>query len=292
MIEELSKICKIQTEVDLTLYNTFKLHGVAYAMCFVNDIKELISVLDILKKYKTKWFVIGNGSNIIIPDYYDGVIIKLSGFNKSILTDNILYVEANCMLNKIATKVTLQGYEGLDFACGIPGTIGGSIYGNAGCYGSDISKVLISAIIFDGKKIIELSNEELKFGYRDSILKNKQKYIVLSATFKLEKANKEQLKEKMLERNKKRRDSQPLNSPSNGSVFRNPAGFAAGKLIDDLGLKGTRINDAVISDKHANFIVNDGNATSGDIIKLIKLIKKEVKKAYNIDLILEQEIIK
>lgn len=292
MIEELSKICKIQTEVDLTLYNTFKLHSVAYAMCFVNDIKELISVLDILKKYKTKWFVIGNGSNIIIPDYYDGVIIKLAGFNKSILTDNILYVEANCMLNKIATKVSLQGYEGLDFACGIPGTIGGSIYGNAGCYGSDISKVLISAIIFDGKKIIELSNEELKFGYRDSILKNKQKYIVLSATFKLEKANKEQLKEKILERNKKRRDSQPLNSPSNGSVFRNPVGFVAGKLIDDLGLKGTRINDAVISDKHANFIVNDGNATSGDIIKLIKLIKKEVKKAYNIDLILEQEIIK
>ena len=102
----------------------------------------------------------------------------------------------------------------------------------------------------------------------------------------------EELKEKILERNKKRRDSQPLNSPSNGSVFRNPVGFAAGKLIDDLGLKGTRINDAVISDKHANFIVNDGNATSGDIIKLIKLIKKEVKKAYNIDLILEQEIIK
>lgn len=292
MIEELSKICKTETDIDLTLYNTYKLHSVAYAMCFIKDIKELTSVLNILKKYKTKWFVIGNGSNIILPEYYDGVILKLTGFNKCILNNNELYVESNCMLNKIATKYALEGYSGLDFACGIPGTIGGSIYGNAGCYGSSISEVLISAIVFDGRKIIELSCEDLKFKYRYSMLKENKKYVVLSAKFKLEKGNKEELKELILQRNKKRNETQDLHHPSNGSVFRNPEGYAAGKLIDDLNLKGTRINDAVISNIHANFIINDGHATSKDIIKLIKFIQRKVKKEYNIKLVLEQEIIK
>lgn len=291
MIEELSKICKTISDADLTHYNAFKLRSNAYALCLIKDMNELTSALDIVKKYKSKWFIIGNGSNIILPDYYDGVIIKLNGLNKCILTGDKLYVEAGAMINKIATKVSLEGYSGLDFACGIPGTIGGSIYGNAGCYGSSISEVLVSATVFDGRNIIELSNEDLKFGYRYSMLKEKD-YVILSAIFKLQKADKDVLKETILERNKKRRDSQPLESPSNGSVFRNPENAIAGKLIDEAGLKGLRVNDALVSTKHANFIINDGNATSDDIIKLIKIIKKEVKKKYNIDLTLEQEIIK
>lgn len=292
MIKELNKICKVIENADLTNYNTFKLKSECYALVFVNDIKELTSVINILNKYKIKYFVIGNGSNIILPDYYDGVIIKLTGFNKVIVSNDELYVESGCMINKVASSLAQEGYAGLDFACGIPGTIGGCIYGNAGCYGSSISDVLISAIVFDGRKTIELTNEELKFKYRYSMLKENINYIVLSAKFKIHKESVEELKSKIVERTKKRIQTQDLTHPSNGSVFRNPENQIAGKLIDEAGLKGLRVNDAVVSNKHANFIINDGNATSSDIITLIKKVKKEVKKVYNIDLELEQEIIK
>lgn len=292
MIEELSEICKVIKDADLTKYNTFRLHNECYALAFVKDLDELKNALSIIKKYKSKWFILGNGSNVILPNYYDGVIIKLNGFNKCIVSDNEAYIEAGCMINKIANELANDGYAGLDFACGIPGTIGGCIYGNAGCYGSSISDVLISAIVFDGKNIIEMNNEDFKFSYRYSILKEKNNYVILSAKFKIYKTNKDELKQLILERMNKRIASQDLSHPSNGSVFRNPEGMIAGKLIDDAGLKGLRVNDAVVSNKHANFIINDGNATSDDIINLIKKVKKEIKKIYNVDLILEQEIIK
>ena len=290
--DELSKICKTISDVDLTCYNTFKLHSKASFMVFPNDIESLKAVIKVLKKYKTKWFIIGNGSNIILPDYYDGVIIKLDNFNKYEIQDDLINVGAGVMINKLATKLAKMGYKGLDFACGIPGTIGGCIHSNAGSYGSSISDVLVSATVFDGNKIIEFSNKDFKFAYRDSILKNKSNYIVLDAKFKIFKSDKEELEKTIKERNTKRRISQDLTHPSNGSVFRNPEGLIAGKMIDDLGMKGYSINDASISTKHANFIINKGNANSDDIIKLIKVIKKEVKKHYNVDLILEQEIIK
>ena len=292
MIEELEKICKTIKNADLTIHNTYRLHSECYALVFPNDVKELITVLDKLSEYKTKYLILGNGSNVILPEYYDGVVIKLKGLNKCIVSDNEVYVEAGCMINKVANNLAKEGYKGLDFACGIPGTIGGSIYGNAGCYGSSISDTLISAIILDGRNTIELSNEELKFGYRTSILKEKKDWIVLSAKFKIEKTDKEELKKLIAERMQKRASSQPLEFPSCGSVFRNPEGLIAGKLIDDLGLKGTRVNGAVVSQKHANFIINDGDATGEDIISLIKKNKKEVKKEYVVDLDLEQEIIK
>lgn len=292
MIDELSKICKTIKDADLLKYNTYRLHSEAYAMCFVDNVEELVSVIGILEKYKTKWFIIGNGSNIILPSYYDGVIIKLNGFKKSIISNNELYVEAGCMINKVAIDLINNGYEGLDFACAIPGTIGGSIYGNAGCYGKSISDSLISVTVLDGRNIIELKNEELNFSYRYSLLKEKKNYIILSAKFRITSSDKEKLKQIMNERNEKRKLTQDLTHPSNGSVFRNPEGLISGKLIDDAGLKGLSVNDAMVSMKHANFIINNGNATGEDIIELIKKVKKEIKKVYNIDLVLEQEIIK
>ena len=226
-----------------------------------------------------------------MPEYYDGVIINLENFNKYEIKNNVLYSEAGVMLNKLASEVSNMGYAGLDFATGIPGTIGGSIYGNAGCYGSSISEVLIDATLFDGEKIITLDNKDFKFDYRYSMLKDNKNYVILSARFKLTKADVNELKELILERTNKRISSQDLSHPSNGSVFRNPEGFAAGKLIDDLGLKGYSVGDAMVSNKHANFIINNGNAKTKDIIKLINKIKKDVKKNYNIELKLEQEII-
>ena len=207
MIEELNRICKVETEVDLTNYNTYRLNSFCYALVHIKSIEELVSVIEKLKEYKTKWFVLGNGSNIILPEYYDGVIIKLN-LNKYIIKSDEIYVESGCMINKIAMTLAENGYAGLDFACGIPGTIGGSIYGNAGCYGSSISESLISAIVLDGKKIVEYTNEELGFKYRSSILKEKHKLVVLSARFKIHKTDKAELIKVISERAEKRAATQ------------------------------------------------------------------------------------
>lgn len=294
MIKEFNKICKTIEDVNMKKYNTFRLETKAKYMCFPSSILELQELLTLIKKNKLKFFVLGNGSNVVLPEYYDGVIIKLEKFNNSkFISENMLYVESGYMLNKLANEVTNMGFKGLDFAVGIPGTVGGSIYGNAGCYGSSMSEILIAATVFDGKKIITMTNEDFKFGYRTSILKEKHKnYIILSCQLRVSMGDREELLNQVKERMAKRMASQDLTHPSNGSVFRNPEGLITGKLIDDMGMKGTRIGDAMVSYKHANFIINDGKATSTDVVKLIKKVKREVKKHYNIDLVLEQEILK
>lgn len=292
MIEKLSKICETIENIDLKSYNTFRFDCKAFAMIKPSNEKELIDAINVIKENNYKYFVIGNGSNIILPEYYNGIIINLEKFNKYEIKDDILNVESGCMLNKIATEISYKGYKGLEFASGIPGTVGGSVVGNAGAFNSSISEVLLSIKVYDGKSIKELSNKDLKFEYRNSMLKNNKNIIVLSCKFKLSKSNIEDIKKIILENTKKRISSQDLTHPSNGSVFRNPCGYSAGKLIDDLGLKNYKIGGAYISPKHANFIVSDGTAKSSDVIKLINKVKREVKKHYNIDLVLEQEILK
>ena len=290
MIDKIKNICEVIEEIDLKKYNTLRLNAKAKAMVFPKNEKELIDVLNILKD--EKHFIIGNGSNIILPSYYDGFIIKLERLNNYKIDNNIVNAESGVMINKLASETANMGYGGLDFATGIPGTVGGCVYGNAGCYGSDMSKTLIDAKVYDGKNIITLKNSDFNFKYRYSMLKDNKNYTIISARFKLEKQDKEELKGLILERTNKRVATQDLSHPSNGSMFRNPEGFIAGKLIDDLGLKGYSVNDAMISNIHANFIINNGNATQDDIIKLVDKIKNDVKKEYNIDLIMEQEIIK
>ncbi len=196
------------------------------------------------------------------------------------------------MLNKLANELSSKGYTGIEWATGIPGTIGGAIYGNAGAYKSSMSEILVDVTLLDNENIITLKNEKLEFNYRDSLLKHRKNLIVLSCNMKLEKGNIDEIKKTIEERTLKRIETQPLEYPNCGSVFRNPEGMAAGKLIDDSGLKGYTEGGAKISEKHANFIINYDNATSEDIIKLIELIKDKIKKNYNIDLVLEQEIIK
>lgn len=292
MIEELSKICKIIENENLKKYNTYKLDCSCKVIIFPSTIEELKDSLNIIKKNKSKWFILGNGSNIILPKYYDGVIIKLDNLNKCTINDNNIYVESGYMLNKLANELSNKGYTGIEWATGIPGTIGGAIYGNAGAYKSSMSEILVDVTLLDNENIITLKNEELEFSYRDSLLKHRKNLIVLSCNIKLEKGNTEEIKKTIEERTLKRIETQPLEYPNCGSVFRNPEGMAAGKLIDDSGLKGYTEGGAKISEKHANFIINFDNATSEDIIKLIELIKDKIKKNYNIDLVLEQEIIK
>ena len=291
MIEELKKVCRTETEIDLVHNNTYRIHSIGYAVVYPSNMMELKSVFSIVKKYKTKYLVLGNGSNVILPDYYVGVIIKLK-IGKCIVTGNKVYVPSWYMLNKLAINLSEKGYTGLEWATGIPGTIGGAIYGNAEAYKIPISSLIDKIMIFDGEKEIEYSPEDMHFGYRTSILKGTNNLIILGAVLNLEKGNKEEIKSLIKDRTKRRIETQPLEYPSCGSVFRNPSDNYAGKLIEDLGLKGYRVNDAMVSKKHANFIINTGNATSKDIISIIKKIKKEVKKSYKINLIEEVEIIK
>lgn len=280
-------------KASLKNYNTYKIDATCNYIVFPKNEEELIIILKELKKYKEKYLFLGNGSNVIFSkSHYDGIIIKLDNFNTIEYDNTLVHVGAGYSLIKLAMETIERGLSGLEFAAGIPGCVGASTAMNAGAYNSDMASVVKSVkVLTPNFDIKTLENDELEFAYRDSFLKRNNNYVVLSTTFKLSLGDTEAMKKQIAERRTKRFISQPLNMPSAGSVFRNPDNMYAGELIEKLNLKGYRIGDAEISEKHANFIINVGNATGNDIIELIKKIKKEVKSKYNIELILEQIII-
>ena len=290
MIEKLKSKFECIENASLLNYNTYRLDTKCKLLVFPRDVFEFQEIMYILNG--SKHFILGNGSNIILPDYYDGVVIKFKYFNNYNIFDEYIEVDSGVMINKLSMELSKLGYKGFEWASGIPGTIGGCIYNNAGCYGSEISDNLIDVTVFYDNKIYCLRKDELAFSYRNSTFKMNNKFVILKAKFKYEKGDPEELLDLIKVRTNKRIESQPLEYPSCGSVFRNPEGLVAGKLIDEANLKGKCVGGAMVSNKHANFIINNGNATPEDIIKLINEIKDTIKKNYNIDLVLEQEIIK
>ena len=280
-------------EASLKKHNTYRINTICSYLVFPKNEEELIKIMKKIKENNLKYLLIGNGSNIILSmDYYDGIVIKLDKLNQIEYSDTTVTAEAGCSLIKLAIDTIEKGLAGLEFAGGIPGCVGASTAMNAGAYNSDMSQVVKEVKVLNENCEIEiLKNEDLKFEYRDSMLKKNKNYIVISSTFELTKGDTEQMKTKLIERRNKRAASQPLNQPNAGSVFRNPENMYAGELIEKCNLKGYSINDAQVSTKHANFIVNTKEATGKDIIKLINIIKEEVKKNYNIELKLEQIII-
>ena len=277
----------------LKKYNTYKIDATCNYLVFPKDEEELILILKEIKDHNLKYLVLGNGSNIILSkNNYDGIVIKLDRLNKVTYNDKIVSAGAGYSLIKLAIDTIERGLSGLEFAAGIPGCVGASTAMNAGAYNSDMSSVIKEVMVLDPNlEIKTLSNQELAFEYRDSFLKKHKEYIVLSTTFELTDGDIESMKNQITERRIKRLASQPLDMPSAGSVFRNPEGMYAGELIEKSNLKGYAIGDAKVSEKHANFIVNNGNATGKDILELINKIQKEVKEKYNVDLKLEQIII-
>ncbi len=275
---------------DLINNNTYKVHSICNYFIIVDDVIKLTNLINYLNENNSKYFVIGNGSNIILPSKYDGIVIKLN-FNSLEYSGEKVIVGASYMINKLAYETINNNLTGLEWASGIPGTIGASIYGNAGAYKDEISNYVDEIEVLENNKVKIIKKSDIIFSYRNTSLKKKN-LIIIKATLKLSKGNKEESLELVKDRLRRRTESQPIDHPSAGSVFRNPEGLFAGKLIEDLNLKGKTIGGAQISEKHANFIINTGNATGEDIVKLIELIKKEVKKEYKIDLILEQLIIK
>ena len=225
-------------------------------------------------------------------DYYDGVVIVLSYLNKITINDTKIEVEAGYSLQKLALEACNSGLTGLEFACGIPGCIGASIAMNAGAYNASLEDVVESVEVINDKfEIITMTNEEMDFSYRDSFFKKNKNYIIISATINLEHGNVSEILELINNRRMKRLESQPLEMPSAGSVFRNPEGKHAGALIEKANLKGYKINGAQVSTKHANFIVNTGKAKGDDIVNLIEKVKNDVKKEFECDLVLEQIIV-
>ena len=235
--------------------------------------------------------VVGFGSNLVFIKDYDGVVIKLDKLNELKIDGNLVTVGAGYNLMKLSIKTAKLGLSGLEFASGIPATVGGAIYMNAGAYKSDMSEIVKEiAVIDDNLELKKITNKELNFGYRTSLLKEK-KYICVSAMLELQPGDKDEILKLIKERKERRLKSQPLEFPSAGSVFRNPEGDYAGRLIEELGFKGKKVGDAMVSEKHANFIVNVGNASGEDVKKLIIEIQNKVKEVYGIKLIVEQEFI-
>lgn len=279
--------------VDLSKYTTYKLKCVGRVLVIPDSIDGLKKLIDYIEKHGLKHKILGNGSNLIfVNSLYDGILIRLDKFNSLDINDTVVTVGAGFNLMKLALKCSMMGLSGLEFATGIPGSVGGSVYMNAGAYNSDISSILDSALVLTPDlNIVKFSNSDFEFGYRTSVLQKKTDYVCLAAQFKLSHGNKDEIMELVNNRRERRFSSQPLEYPSAGSVFRNPVGDYAGRLIEELGFKGKVLGGAQVSDKHANFIINVGGATGNDICNLIREIRESVKEKYNVDLMVEQEFV-
>lgn len=295
MVAELKKLkCgKIYEDVDLKKITSYKLKGKAKCVIIPNDQKGLINLFDYIKKKNLKYKIIGGGSNLIFDGDYDGILIRLDKFDHLKIEDTKIVVGAGYNLIRLALKCARNSLTGLEFATGIPGTVGGAIVNNAGAYKSDMGYIVEEVLVITPElEIKKLYNRDLNFHYRTSFFKENKDYIILQATIVLKRGKKDAIMAVIEDRKKRRLMSQPLDFPSAGSVFRNPVNNFAGKLIEDIGYKGKNEGGAKVSEKHANFIINTGDATGKDIIKLIDEIKEKVKKEYDIDLILEQEIVR
>lgn len=285
LFNEFYDINDIKIDEKLSEYVNFKVGGPADILLIPNSKEQVIKSIKICKENNIPFYLIGNGSNILVRDGgFRGVVLSLKNVKNIYVDGEKIEAECGVMLKEVSDKAIENSLTGFEFACGIPGTIGGAVFMNAGAYDGEISKVIESAEVIDENcNIIRLSREELDFGYRSSLVMKKG-YTVLSAVFKLEKGQVKTIKELIEDLTNKRESKQPLEYPSAGSTFKRPTGYFAGKLIQDAGLKGYSIGGAAVSEKHSGFVINKGNATAKDITDLIKHIQDEVKKQFGVDL--------
>lgn len=276
---ELEAIVDLDVKYNIPLknYTSFKIGGPADIFLTPLTAEAVKKSLPVLKKYSVPVFVLGKGSNIIVGDGgFRGAMFYTGKLNGMEIRDDMIYAEGGITLASLASGAMEAGLTGLEFASGIPGSLGGAIYMNAGAYGREMKDVVTDAVLadFTGEEI-NLSKQGLQFSYRKSIL-HKRPMVVLGVEIKLKKGSKEKIRKYMKKINQKRREKQPLEWPSAGSTFKRPQGYYAGTLIENAGLKGTRIGDAQISKKHAGFIINLGHATAEDVQQLIKKVQQEV----------------
>lgn len=285
---------KFSKNVSLKNYTTFKIGGSARYFFIAKTKKDLILAVQFARENKIPFFILGNGSNLLASDKgFKGLVIKMENAKWKMQNGNAkckIICETGLPLGKLVSLSLKNNLTDLEWAVGIPGTVGGAIAGNAGAFDKSMARLVKDVEVFDvGKgKILNFKNKECGFSYRESIFKKKKNLIILSVVLELEKKDKNKIKGLIKKYSAYRRATQPLNFPSIGSIFKNPKGYSAAKLIQDCSLKGKQAGQAQVSPKHANFIVNLGGARAKDVVNLINLIKKTVKKRFRINL--EEEI--
>ena len=287
----LTKIPKdnIRLNEDMSKHTSIKIGGPADIFIKIKTIEELKYILEVAKEKNIPITVIGNGSNLLVKDKgIRGIVLQIKIDEISVNTTEI-EVGAGTLLSKLSKTAYENSLAGLEFAAGIPGTIGGAITMNAGAYGGEFKDIVVSTTYID-KDIHTISNKEHNFEYRNSIFKDKN-FIILKSKLKLKEDIKENIEAKMKQNSNKRKESQPIEYPSAGSVFKRGNGFITAEAIDKCGLKGYNIRDAYVSEKHAGFIVNKGKATAKDVIDLIEYIKQVVYEKYKIKIEMEIKII-
>jgi UDP-N-acetylmuramate dehydrogenase len=272
----------------MNFHTYYRIGGPAALFIKPKNSSELAQAVKILKENSIKYFILGRGSNILVSDEgYEGCIIDMSAYlNRISVEDEIMRAESGCTVSAAGLFAEKNGLSGFEELSGIPGTVGGAVVMNAGCYGSETKDIIHSVTVLRDGKEKELKSEELEFGYRSSNLKGE---LIISAEFKLKKEKEEDIKVKRLKYLLLRNEKQPVDLPSCGSVFKRPANDYAGRLIEEAGMKGKSKGGAKVSEKHAGFIVNTGNATASDVKSLIEEIKQKVYQKFNV--MLEEEVI-
>ena len=293
-LEEIVGKDKIKYNEKMSKYTTMKVGGPCDCIVFPDEILKIKEIIEFCKNENITFYVIGNGSNLLVKDEgIHGVVIKLGHrFSKIELDGEYILAYAGATMPALSQLAKKNSLKGLEFACGIPGTIGGGVKMNAGAYGSQISDILYEVTYMDEKEEIKtIKNKDCSFGYRKSIFTINPNYVILSAKFKLEKGNIDEIENKMKENSLARKTKQPLEYPNFGSVFKRPEGYFVGKLVDDAGLRGYKIGGAQVSTKHTGFIVNVDNATCKDVLDLIEYVQTTVYNKFNVKLTPEVIII-
>lgn len=279
---------KVKTGELMAKHTTFRIGGPADFFVLPENVQEVQNVIGFLKEKGQPYYILGNGSNLLVSDKgYRGTIVCLSRMNGIEEKDGAILAQAGALMSKIAAKALENSMAGFEFASGIPGSVGGAVVMNAGAYGGEMKDVIEEVTVLNEEnEIVTMRNEELEFGYRTSVVM-KRGYTVLSVKIRLEKGEKEKIKALMDELKERRTSKQPLEYPSAGSTFKRPEGHFAGKLIMDAGLRGYRVGGAQVSEKHCGFVINRGGATAEDVMKLVRHVQSEVKRQFGVDLEME-----
>lgn len=281
----------ILLEEPMHKHTTFRVGGPAEVFVTVDNKEQLEKIIKYLNLVERPYFILGNGSNLLVGDKgYRGVIIRLGGEFTALKTEgNLLTAGASVLLSAAAREAMENGLTGMEFASGIPGSIGGGVKMNAGAYDGEMRQIVESVqVMYKDGSILDLDNDTMEFGYRNSMIKNRP-YVVLQVSLRLQPGNKEEILARMNELAARRKEKQPLEFASAGSTFKRPEGYFAGKLIMDSGLRGARIGGAQISEKHCGFVINDGTAIAADIAELIQEVVETVRDKFGVTL--EPEVI-
>ena len=263
----------------------FRVGGPADILVTPVNEEQVVNTLKLCREYNVPYFILGNGSNILVKDGgISGVVIKFNKLNKITTEGNCVTAQSGALLKDVSKAALENNLRGFEFACGIPGSIGGAVFMNAGAYDGEMAHVIKSARVIDENcNIKNLTKEELELGYRSSIVMKKG-YVVIEATVELESGEYASIKDKIDDLTNRRESKQPLEYPSAGSTFKRPEGYFAGKLIQDSGLKGFSIGGAAVSEKHSGFVINKGGATAKDVLDVIAHVQKTVKENFDVEL--------